>query len=982
VTELAAHQVAALNELMGWWDDLHDCATGSQLARFVVPPGWGRTVVLDALEARVAADERLGIVVRLSGKQAPDDLPLQVTWLEHLLRDKAVLAENRRALKLDRVEGVAEAGLGALGLAGLVTGLPQLVTGLPASLLLELASSARDRTRAGQLADVARMAHAMASYSISLPVAVLVDDAELLDPDLVGRLAFTLLDRTRSNALVVVTAAPEAALLRRFSPSEPYGPRWERIGSVDVDPSMEESARRRLIEAATDGWPAVAVDRLVVRTRTFADIWGVLSLPAAADVLQLTDGEQQVRLVDNLASQVIDARRPPPSAQALAWAGGLMHDMQLDAAVAALQAAGEPSDDDEARSSWVAQFGHAVRFADPGCRLPAERSASVLSHSQRVAMAAAVRAVARQLYERRTPGMSHLDLISALRPVHHLVKQGELDTDVDVGELLILLATEMESIGDPFGALRVAETTLDLVDQGDPSGNVQRDQLRALVLRLAHVCGDTPVAERVTELAEMLEEGAIIGLEARLWVAITLLDRPGTRPAGARMADTLADELTASQQRLGMAGRQWSLILAFHTGRAGYVTLAEDLLAPLLESPDEPAGIRDGAYQVLTAVGGAGGADLRLFRQALLGRYQQLEEECDLAERLVVVSALAYVAGRLGSYAQARRFASEELAIRLKLFHPDHPDTLTARGNVAFWTGQAGDANKALELLEALLPDTERVFGPDHPHTLTDRSNIVAWTGKAGDAKRALTLSTNLLPDLERVLGPDYPETLIMRGLKAKWTAESGDAKKALGLFEALLPDMERVLGSDHPQTLVARVSRAAWTGQTGNPKNALELSDGLLPDMARVLGPDHPDTLITRSNVASWTAEIGKLREGLALFEALLPDRIRALGADHPDTLITRSNVASWAGEVGDKSRALALFEALLPDMERVLGTDHPATLVARGNLATWTLEAGDARKALALFEALLTDQGRVLGPNHPNTLRTRSIIESLRRI
>uniref|UniRef100_UPI002AD250D6 tetratricopeptide repeat protein n=1 Tax=Frankia sp. Cr1 TaxID=3073931 RepID=UPI002AD250D6 len=64
---------------------------------------------------------------------------------------------------------------------------------------------------------------------------------------------------------------------------------------------------------------------------------------------------------------------------------------------------------------------------------------------------------------------------------------------------------------------------------------------------------------------------------------------------------------------------------------------------------------------------------------------------------------------------------------------PDHPNTLTTRGNIADWTGETGDPGEALRLFRELLPDQERVLGPGHPDTLTTRNNIAHWTGQAGD---------------------------------------------------------------------------------------------------------------------------------------------------------------------------------------------------------------------------------------------------------
>jgi len=45
----------------------------------------------------------------------------------------------------------------------------------------------------------------------------------------------------------------------------------------------------------------------------------------------------------------------------------------------------------------------------------------------------------------------------------------------------------------------------------------------------------------------------------------------------------------------------------------------------------------------------------------------------------------------------------------------------------------AVDAREALRLFVALLPDRERVLGADHPDTLTTRSNVAFWTGRVRD---------------------------------------------------------------------------------------------------------------------------------------------------------------------------------------------------------------------------------------------------------
>ena len=93
----------------------------------------------------------------------------------------------------------------------------------------------------------------------------------------------------------------------------------------------------------------------------------------------------------------------------------------------------------------------------------------------------------------------------------------------------------------------------------------------------------------------------------------------------------------------------------------------------------------------------------------------------------------------------------------------------------------------------------ERVLGPEHPDTLTARHDLAGWTGEAGDPAAARDLYAALLPVRERVLGPEHPDTLITRRQLARWTGEAGDPAAARDLFAGLLPVRERVSGAGAP---------------------------------------------------------------------------------------------------------------------------------------------------------------------------------------
>ncbi|MEE1735115.1 tetratricopeptide repeat protein, partial [Streptomyces sp. BE147] len=77
--------------------------------------------------------------------------------------------------------------------------------------------------------------------------------------------------------------------------------------------------------------------------------------------------------------------------------------------------------------------------------------------------------------------------------------------------------------------------------------------------------------------------------------------------------------------------------------------------------------------------------------------------------------------------------------------------------------GPTGDLSGAIPLFERTLSDTVRVMGEDHPDTLTARNNLACAYESAGDLDRAIPLFEQTLSDTVRVMGEDHPDTLTAR---------------------------------------------------------------------------------------------------------------------------------------------------------------------------------------------------------------------------
>jgi hypothetical protein len=309
------------------------------------------------------------------------------------------------------------------------------------------------------------------------------------------------------------------------------------------------------------------------------------------------------------------------------------------------------------------------------------------------------------------------------------------------------------------------------------------------------------------------------------------------------------------------------------------------------------------------------------------------------------VSSLADYLGKSGSYQAARDLLKLIVEAHRKNedYGPEHPYTLASRGNLAIWTGQAGDVVGARDQLADLLPITERILGPEHPDTLRIRSNMGTFTREAGDLVGARDQLADLVPITERILGPEHPDTIKCRCNLAFLTGETGDAASARDQFADLLPITERILGTEHSDTLSRRCNLGEWTGRAGDAASARDQFADLLPLAERILGPEHPDILSYRGHLAYWTGDAGDAASARDQFADLLPLAERILGPEHPTTLRVRDGLAHWTGEAGDMVGARDQLADLLPITERILGPEHPSTIARRDSLAYWAEQANE---------------------------------------
>ncbi|MEU4173320.1 tetratricopeptide repeat protein, partial [Streptomyces sp. NPDC026665] len=364
--------------------------------------------------------------------------------------------------------------------------------------------------------------------------------------------------------------------------------------------------------------------------------------------------------------------------------------------------------------------------------------------------------------------------------------------------------------------------------------------------------------------------------------------------------------------------------------------------------------------------------------------WQDLTTDCerllggDHPDTLSARGNLASSYQQVGRTTEAVQLAERVVADCERLLGGDHPDTLSARGNLASSYQQVGRTTEAVQLAERVVADCERLLGDNHPHTLTARATLASSYWQAGRTAEAIAIEERVVADREQLLGDDHPSTLTARANLASSYQQAGRTTEAIQLLERVAADIKRLLGEDHPHSLTARGNLASSYWQAGRTTEAIQLLERVVADCERLLGDNHPGTLTARANLASSYRQAGRTAEAVQLAERVAADRERLLGDDHPHTLTARGNLASSYQQAGRTAEAVQLAEGVAADIKRLLGDDHPHTLAARGNLASSYKHAGRITEAVQLAERVAADSGRLLGGDHPDTLTARGNLAS----
>lgn len=207
----------------------------------------------------------------------------------------------------------------------------------------------------------------------------------------------------------------------------------------------------------------------------------------------------------------------------------------------------------------------------------------------------------------------------------------------------------------------------------------------------------------------------------------------------------------------------------------------------------------------------------------LLGAAQDAFNQAQQAGQVLGVVRRCHLILETYGCAAALQFAQHALAHYQATLGPEHRDTLIVADLVAWQTGHDGDPDKALHMLEQLLPQARRIIGDDHETTLEIRMGIAHWTGNVGDHARAVELYESVVADSARILGDDHRRTIDWREGIAYHIGKAGNPRRAADLLHTLLHDMEKQ--RQHPRDLWGiRYTMATYITEAEDHASALSL--------------------------------------------------------------------------------------------------------------------------------------------------------------
>ncbi|HEY6148655.1 MAG TPA: serine/threonine-protein kinase, partial [Thermoanaerobaculia bacterium] len=344
---------------------------------------------------------------------------------------------------------------------------------------------------------------------------------------------------------------------------------------------------------------------------------------------------------------------------------------------------------------------------------------------------------------------------------------------------------------------------------------------------------------------------------------------------------------------------------------------------------------------------------------------KDLSEEPELKAEMLNVMGTVYQ--RIGELEKARPLLEEALAVRRRVFGPEHVRVAESLNDLGVLLREKNEPAAAEPVLLQALAMRRKLLGPAHKDVAQTLVELGRLYSDRGFDDRAEPLLREALAIRRKALGNQHHETATSENELALVLWHRGDLPGAELAFREVLAINRKVLGENHPDVSTSLNNLALIAGDRGDFRAAETLSRESLAIGRRTLGEKHPDIAAKLNNLSRALMEQGKLDEAAAALEEALAIATPALGIDHPQVAHYQVNLARVELRLKDPASAETLLRHALQVRRHAFGEGNWRTAVAEsllGEALTGLGRYDEAERMLRVADASLKDvpgqQGR----------------------
>ena len=323
-----------------------------------------------------------------------------------------------------------------------------------------------------------------------------------------------------------------------------------------------------------------------------------------------------------------------------------------------------------------------------------------------------------------------------------------------------------------------------------------------------------------------------------------------------------------------------------------------------------------------------------------------------------LLNGLGIIEFREGKMEAARESLEKALALRLKVYGPDHPEVAALHNNISnvLVNGQPGEA---ITHLEKSLAIVERAYGPDHPDIAATLVNLGNIAFELVELTRALEYFRRGLAVAQKGLGPEHPAVAIALGSIGNVLTRQGSYDEAISNLRRAVSIYEAATGPEHIDVARLLLNLGVALKEKGELKVGLETLERAMAIARKSRPPDHPENVTFWRSLADAELALGRMEDARVHFEHSVELAKIVLGPAHQEVATAYVGLGSWHLHEKHFREAVTLFEKARDIQDKALGAEHPhlsRTLAlmgrARLGLGAWERAIPELERAIVLAQ------------------------------